>query len=133
MAQMPDYEIGGRQTRRRRRSDAPDAVDLSRIGIDSEYVRATAHEVLGVAPITAAGVEDPHLGGDTAAEKLVEQVDVDATELGDQPIGTTGWIGRHLTYEADAGTEPRRSYKFSHGPSRFTTLGRDAAVTFLEA
>jgi hypothetical protein len=42
---------------------------------------ASAHEVVHVTPVAAAGVEDAHTGCDPAARDLIEQVDVDIAEL----------------------------------------------------
>src|SRR5206468_3151184 len=44
-------------------------------------VEAATKEVVEIAPMTAACVEDPHVDSDAAAQQLIEEIDVDFAEL----------------------------------------------------
>ena len=52
-----------------------------RICVDGEYVAALSQEVDEIAAGTAPCVEDAHRRRDVSAQKLIEEVDVDLTEL----------------------------------------------------
>ena len=52
-----------------------------RVFIGGEHFEALLQKVNEIAPATAAGVEDTHAGRDAATEYLVEEIDVDLSEL----------------------------------------------------
>lgn len=72
-----DAEVTGREVW----SEGADICDGDRVLVCGEDFVAFVEEVDEIAASSAAGVEDPHAGGDVAAEELVEEVDVDLTEL----------------------------------------------------
>ena len=70
-----------REAWRQRRSHLAHVDDRLRVLVDGVDVEALAQEVHEVASAAAAGVEHAHAWTDAAAEQLIEQVDVDVTEL----------------------------------------------------
>ncbi len=61
--------------------ESPGLLDGFWILVDAGDVIAFAEKIDEVATGAAAGVEDSHAGGDVAAAKLVEEIDVDGAEL----------------------------------------------------
>lgn len=74
-------EVGGGKKRRKRGCEVSHFGDGFGIRIDAEDLIAFAEEIDEIATISAAGVEDAHSRTDVAAEKLVEEVDVDEAEV----------------------------------------------------
>jgi hypothetical protein len=56
-------------------------LERARIRIYSEHFEALSEQIDDVSSRAAAGIEDPHSRRDTPAEKLIEQVDIDRSEL----------------------------------------------------
>ncbi len=76
-----------------------DSLDVSRIRVDSKYIRPATHEVVRVSPGSASGVQHPHFGGEAPTEELVEQIDVDPPELRDQLfLATRGVVQSRRPY-----------------------------------
>ncbi len=57
------------------------ALHRAGVGVDAEDVVTGAHEVYEIPAIAAAGVEDPRARTNSAAQDLVEQVNIDVAEL----------------------------------------------------
>ena len=76
-----DAEIARGKPGRELRRERADLIHCGRIAISSRDVVAVSEQVDEVAPAAAAGVNDVHARGDTAAQQLIEQVDVDVAEL----------------------------------------------------
>ncbi len=55
--------------------------DALGIGVEGKNIAALAQQVDQVSTVSAAGIENPHLRRDVAAQDLVEDVDVDLAEL----------------------------------------------------
>ncbi len=71
----------GAKLRRQRRGQIAHRRDGSRIRIDGVDVEAAAQKVDQIAAASAPGVENAGGGRDTAAQQLIEQVDVDVAEV----------------------------------------------------
>ena len=70
----------GRCGRKSSRRAHADALDRRRIAIDPEAAEAAAEQVHEVAAVAAAGIEHARPAIETAAQQLIEQVDVDLAE-----------------------------------------------------
>jgi hypothetical protein len=92
VCESADCKIRQRQTRRGFGRSSPDPFDLSWVGVDPEHVGATPHQVFGVATASTACVEQPHVRADTAPENLIEDINIDLTELSQQFVAPTGWL-----------------------------------------
>ena len=76
-----DAEVGLRKSGRERGGESACGVDRSGVLVYAEDLVSLAQEVDEVAPEAAARIEDTHSGMDAATEKLIEEVDIDGTEL----------------------------------------------------
>ena len=56
-------------------------LDALRIRVQREDLAAFAQQMNQVAPVTAAGVENPHARQDIPTQYLIEDVDIDLPEL----------------------------------------------------
>lgn len=63
------------------RSQLANAINGSRVRVDSKYFAPHAHQVHEVAAASAAGIEHAHVRPDVAAHDLIEEIDVDVAEL----------------------------------------------------
>jgi len=74
-------EVGGRQGGAEGGGESADVFNAFWVAVDGEDFAANAEEMDEVAAVAASGVDDAHVGGEIAAEDLVEDVDVDGAEL----------------------------------------------------
>lgn len=74
-------EVGGGQGGRELRGESADVIHGLRVGVRGEDFVALAEQVDEVATGAAAGIEDAHAGDDAAAQKLIEEIDIDLAEL----------------------------------------------------
>src|SRR5205085_8260765 len=61
--------------------ELPHSGDGLRVLVDAPHVEARVHEKDEIPPIPAARIENLHPFGDSTAEQLIEQVNVDVAEL----------------------------------------------------
>jgi hypothetical protein len=78
---LPDLEVLRRQSGFERSREAAHMVDRLGVGIEREYFAALAKQMDEVSSVAATGVEHSHGGGDVAAQDLIEDVDIDLSEL----------------------------------------------------
>lgn len=76
-----DAEVVGGKRGRKGGGEGAGLFDSCRVLIDCEDVVAFAEKIDEVAAGAAAGVEDAHARDDVAAEKMIEEIDVDEAEL----------------------------------------------------
>lgn len=76
-----DVEVGCGQIRRKGRRQSADLRDGVWIGVDTEDLVSLLEQVDQVPTGTASGVEHAHAGGDTSAQQLVKEVNIDVAEL----------------------------------------------------
>jgi hypothetical protein len=76
-----DSKVAFGELRRQGRRETAHAPDGVWIGIHAEDFVPFPQEVKQIASFPAAGVQDAHAWRDTAAEKLVEEIDIDTAEL----------------------------------------------------
>ena len=55
--------------------------DPSGIRIQGKYLAARAQQINQIAPISTTGIEHPHGRCDIASQNLIEDVDIDLSEL----------------------------------------------------
>ncbi len=63
------------------RANCRDCVNRTRIRVHAKYLVTLPEQIDQITPVPTAGVEDSHPGGDASAQELIEQVDVDLSEL----------------------------------------------------
>lgn len=76
-----DLKIFAGQSRAKRSRKLTYVLNRGGFFVDSEDVASAAQQVDQVATITASGIEHDHSGRNVAAQNLIEEVDVDLTEL----------------------------------------------------
>src|SRR3954468_24071597 len=74
-------EVVQRKMRRDFRRETLDYLNRDRIRIDPEDLVASAHQVNKITARPASHVDDAHARNESAAKKLVEQIDVDLAKL----------------------------------------------------
>ena len=76
-----DAEVVGRERRCEQGGEGADALDGNRVFVYAEDFASLAQKIDEVAAEAAARVDDAHARGYVAAQKLIEEVDVDSAEL----------------------------------------------------
>ena len=78
--EIADHEVAGGKRGRQLRGTAAHLIDGPGILVDAEAVKARSQEVMEIAAVAAAGVEDAAARVEPPLEQLVEQVNVDFPE-----------------------------------------------------
>jgi hypothetical protein len=74
-------KVAGWQSRRKRCGEAAYGLYGLQVRIDAKNLEAFPEEIDQVPAGATSGIEDAHAGQDTAAEELIEEVDIDLSEL----------------------------------------------------
>jgi len=78
---LADLEVAGRQSGGERGGELTHVIDCIGIRVERKNLAALAEQMDEIASVAAAGIEHAHAGGDVSAQDLVEDVNINLSEL----------------------------------------------------